>query len=94
MFIYTNINVNTRTYSKADFKKLISEAYSEFSHTSMKKIFAKIVHAFLLMMLSPDMPHNVLRVRLIRSIELNTKFVVSLALESIIYKKKQNKKQV
>ena len=42
-------------------------------------------------MLPPDLPQNVLRVKFMKSVELNTKFAVSLALESIIYKKKQNK---
>ena len=39
-------------------------------------------------MLSPDLSRNVLRVKFMKSIELKTKFVVSMALESIIYKKK------
>ena len=42
-------------------------------------------------MLSPNLPQKVLRVKFMKSIELNTKFAVSLALESIIYKKNQNK---
>ena len=39
MYMYTNIHINTGTYSKVDFKKLFSQAYSEFI-----KIFAKIVN--------------------------------------------------
>ena len=42
-------------------------------------------------MLSPDLLQNVLRVKFMKSIELNTKFDVSLALESIIHKTNQNK---
>ena len=36
MYIYTNIHINTGTYSKVDFKKLFSQAYSEFSHIDNK----------------------------------------------------------
>ena len=43
-------------------------------------------------MFSPDLSQNVLRVKFMKSIELKTKLVVSMDLESIIYKKKQNKK--
>ena len=94
MFIYTNIHVNTRTYSKADFKNLISEAYSEFSHTSTKKIFAKIVYVFLYNDAVSRHASKRFACKTYEVIELNTKFVVSLASESITYKKKQNKKQV
>ena len=44
-----------------------------------------------IMMLSPDLSQNVLRVKFTKSIELKTKFFVSMALGGIIYKKKQNK---
>ena len=44
-----------------------------------------------IVMFSPDLSQNVLRVKFMKSIELKTKFAVSVALESIIYKKKQNK---
>ena len=43
-------------------------------------------------MLSPDLSQNVLRVKFMKSIELKTKLVVSMALENFIYKKKQNVK--
>ena len=46
MYICAYIHINTRAYSKVDFKKLFSQAYSEFSHTSTIKIFAKIVNTF------------------------------------------------
>ena len=46
MYKYTHIHLNTRTYSKVDFKKLFSQVYSEFSHTSTIKIFEKIVNIF------------------------------------------------
>ena len=46
MYIYTHKHINIRTYSKADFKKLFSQAYLEFSHTSAIKIFAKIVNTY------------------------------------------------
>ena len=48
MYIYTHIHISTQTYSKVDFKKLFSQAYSysEFSHTSTIKIFTKIVNTF------------------------------------------------
>ena len=45
-YIYTHIHINTRTYSKVDFKKLFSQLYSGFSHTSTINIFAKIIHTF------------------------------------------------
>ena len=43
-------------------------------------------------MLSPDLSQNVLRVKFMKSIELKTKLVMSMALENLIYKKKQNEK--
>ena len=46
MYIYTHIHINTRTYSKVDFKKLFLQASSEFSHTSTIKVFAKLVNTF------------------------------------------------
>ena len=39
----------------------------------------------IMMLLSPDILQNVLRVTFMKSIELNTKFAVSLALESITF---------
>ena len=45
-----------------------------------------------IMMLSPDLFQNVLHVKFMKSVELKTKFVMSMALESIICKKKQNRK--
>ena len=39
----------------------------------------------IMMLLSPDILQNVLRVTFMKAIELNTKFAVSLALEGITY---------
>ena len=44
-------------------------------------------------MFSSDLSQSVLRVKFVKPTELKTKLVVSMALESIIYKKKQNKKK-
>ena len=44
-----------------------------------------------IVMLSLDLSQNGFRVKFVQSIEPKTKFVVLVALESIIYKKKQNK---
>ena len=77
MHIYTNIHINTRTYSKVEFKKLFSQAYSGFSHTSTIKIFAKVVNTFEYKLLSPEMSQKVLCEKFMKSIELNTCSVIS-----------------
>ena len=74
-----------------DFKELISEAYPEFSHTWKIKIFAEIVNAFEYNDVVSRPVSKRFAFCLKKSIELKTKFFVSMALESIIYKKKQNK---
>ena len=64
------------------------------SHMKDKVFLQKWLVLLNIMMLSPDLSQNALHVKFITSIELNTKFVVSLVLESTTYKKKQNKKQI
>ena len=47
-----------------------------------------------IMTLSPDLSQNVLRVKFMKSIELKTKFVMSVALGALFTRKSKTKKQI